>query len=104
NRLPEAGMKVTGTLPLTRSAADAVSGTNAPPPASVASTVSGPGNVRTGGVVSTTSTEKDVVATLPAKSVAVAVTVVVPRGNTLPDGGAKTTSTVPSLSSVALAV
>jgi ABC-type uncharacterized transport system ATPase subunit len=43
------------------------------------------GTVITGAVWSTTVTVNDVVATFPATSVPVKVTVVVPRGNTSPD-------------------
>ena len=45
------------------------------------------GTVTTGGVVSWTVTENDPEPVLPCTSVAVQVTVVVPTGNVLPDGG-----------------
>ncbi len=49
-------------------------------------------------------TVKVVVAELPALSVAVHVTVVVPIANTEPDGGLQTTVTEPSTASVAVGV
>ena len=65
--LPEAGTSVTGTLPLTRSVAEAENVTTAPEGA-VASTVKLPGRASTGGVVSRTVTVK-VPVVVPAASV-----------------------------------
>ena len=50
------------------------------------------GTVSVGGVLSSTVTVKVAWATLPLVSVAVQVTAVVPRGNTLPDAGVHTTT------------
>src|SRR4051812_148306 len=55
NMVPDAGLKVTGTLPLTASCADPAKVTLAPT-GPVASATRLPGAVRTGGVVSTTFT------------------------------------------------
>ena len=57
------------------------------PAALVASAVMSAGTVTTGGVVSTTVTLKASLVLLPAASVAVQVTDVVPSGNVLPDAG-----------------
>ena len=57
------------------------------PPGPVAGTVMLPGTVTTGGVVSWTVTENEPEPVLPCASVAVQLTVVVPTGNVLPDGG-----------------
>ena len=54
----------------------------------MASTTTAAGHVIVGGVVSRTVTGKEHEAVLPASSRAVAVTVVVPSGKTLPRDGA----------------
>jgi hypothetical protein len=61
------------------------------------------GHVIVGAVVSTVITVNEQVAVLPLASVAVQVTVVVPNGNVLPDGGLQATVT-PGQLSVAVAV
>src|SRR5437773_8124891 len=78
------------------------SGTTAPE-ASAVSTVTLGGAMIVGGVVSTTLTSWVAVPELPAASVAVQVTVVVPSGNTLPAGASFVTVTTPR-SSLAVAV
>src|SRR2546421_12198564 len=55
-----------------------------------------------GGVVSLTVTLNDAVALLPAPSVAVQMTVVVPNGKVEPGGGEQLTGSVPSTLSVAV--
>ena len=57
-----------------------------------------------GGVASTTLTVKLAVAVLPALSVAVQVTVVVPMGKVLPEAGAQAEVSAPLIKSVAEAV
>ena len=60
------------------------------------------GHRKTGGVVSRlTVTLKEQALRLVHRSVAAQVTVVVPRGNTLPDGGTQTAVTFESQMSVA---
>ena len=83
---PEVGKHVTGTEPFTRSIAEAVKFT-AIPAAPGAFTVIFPGNVRAGGVVSTTVKLKLAVPVLPCVSVAVQLTVVDPSGNVDPEAG-----------------
>ena len=60
------------------------------------------GQASAGGVVSRTVTVNELLLLLPEKSVAPHVTVVVPRGNVLPDAGAQLTATSPSRSSIAV--
>src|SRR5215216_1246180 len=90
------------TVPSTSSCADTSNETTAPS-AEVASAVIPPsGTVMTGAVVSGagfTVTVNDAVEVLPALSVAVHVTVVVPIGNRLPEAGVHSTGTIPSTSS-----
>ena len=62
------------------------------------------GTVTTGGVVSTTVTLKASLVLLPAASVAVQVTDVVPSGNVLPDAGEQSGVMAPSTMSMAVAV
>src|SRR5262245_54637425 len=57
----------------------------------VVSTTTSEGQAMTGGVVSSTRTSKEQESELPASSVAVQVTVVVPSGKVLPEGGTHTT-------------
>ena len=57
------------------------------------------GQVITGGILSTTVTVNAQIAVLPAASVAVAITVVVPIGNVLPETGLKLTVAPGQLSS-----
>jgi hypothetical protein len=66
-------------------------------------TVIAAGQVTTGDWLSTTVTVKEQVVELPEASVAVAVTVVAPRLNVLPEAGLNVT-TVPVQLSVAVAV
>src|SRR5690242_4033570 len=80
NVLPDAGVHTTGTLPSTRSVAVGWNVATAPSGPVAVSTWSA-GTVSAGGVVSTTVIWNVVDAALPALSVAVQVTVVVPTGN-----------------------
>lgn len=100
--LPLAGVHDTATLPLTRSVAVALNVTGTDPPVEDVA-LTEPGSDSTGGVVSTTVTANDFDAALPAASVAVHVTVVVPRANMLPDPGTHTGTIDPLTRSVALA-
>jgi hypothetical protein len=84
NRLPESGEHLGEMLPLTVSVAEAENDTVAPE-GSVASSVLAPGTAITGRVVSLTVIVKPLLARLPDGSRAVQVTVVVPRGNVLPE-------------------
>jgi len=68
------------------------------------STVLFAGQVTLGGVVSCTVTSKEQIELLPDTSVAVQVTLVVPRPNTLPEGGEQRTTGLGSQVSVALVV
>ena len=63
-----------------------------------------PGTLTVGGVVSLTVTVNEPAAELPESSVAVQVTVVVPSGKVLPEGGAQTTLGLGSTRSEAVAV
>ena len=74
------------------------------PPGPVASAVIGDGRFNVGGVVSATVTVKLALALLPEPSVAVQMTVVVPTGNELPEGGTHVGVRLPLAVSVALAV
>ena len=71
------------------------------PPGPVASAVMLPGTFTVGGVVSCTVTVNEPEAWLPESSVAVQLTVVVPMGKTLPDGGKHETLTFVSTRSLA---
>jgi len=103
NVLPEAGVQVVATEPLTESVADAAKLTTAPA-ALVASAVMFAGTVTAGFVVSKTVTVRFAVPVLPAPSVAKQVTVVVPRGNVLPEAGVQFGISAPLTRSVADAV
>ena len=83
---PEAGVLVVGRAPLTASMAEVEKFTTAPA-ALVASTVMFAGTVIAGAVVSLTVTVKVLLAGLPAASLAVTVTVVVPSGKVEPEAG-----------------
>src|SRR5437879_5778955 len=98
---PDAGEQLTIVAPSTRSCADALKVTTAPV-IDFASTVRSAGTRTAGGVVSTTVTVKVDAATLPVRSVAVQVTVVMPTGNLAPDAGTHLTATGPSMSSTAV--
>ena len=100
NVLPEGGEHETVGVGSTRSEAVAVKPTAAPP-GPVASVVMSAGTVSVGAVVSCTVTVKESPSEFPESSVATHVTVVVPRGNVLPDGGAHATLTLVSTRSVA---
>src|SRR5262249_19316068 len=101
NSEPEAGTHDTGTAPSTTSSAvgsDHVAGV---PDGSTDSTVRSLGRLdRVGAVVSPTVTENGTLASLPAESDVLQVTMVVPIGNVEPDCGTQLTMTV-SWSSVA---
>src|SRR5690348_5192437 len=102
--VPDARLQAVGTVPLTRSVAVAAANVAAAPFGPVASTVTGPGTVTTGGVVSCTRTLKLAVATcFVSGSVAAQTTLVVPSFSTLPSGGTQTTMGGP-LSSVTVMV
>jgi hypothetical protein len=100
NVLPLGGSQVGASVPSTVSLAEAVKVTTAPA-GLVAKTLIVAGTVSAGGVVSTTMTMRNSEPVLPAVSVAVQVTVVVPNGKTAPDGGAQLGVSVPSTASVA---
>src|SRR5439155_464626 len=102
--LPLAGVQVTvSVVPSTRSLAVAVKLATAPA-ALVASFVMSDGQVTVGAVVSRTVTVNEQVPVLWAASVAVQVTVVLPRAKVLPLAGAQvTTSAAPSTRSLAVA-
>ena len=74
------------------------------PVALVASTVAFAGTVTTGPVVSATVTVKDAAPLLPRVSVAVQLTVVAPSGNVAPLAGVQVTATLPSTTSLAVAL
>jgi hypothetical protein len=99
--LPDAGLKTTGTFPLTVSSADPEKLTTVPA-GLVVFTVGTIGSVRTGGVVSRTVTVNDPEAVLFLWSVAVQLTVVVPSANVLHDSGLQRTHTSSSTLSVAV--
>src|SRR5581483_9876440 len=79
---PEAGVQVTATGPSTRSEAVAVKVTGVSAPVAFTATSA---SVSTGGVVSTTFTSNVPDVVLPAPSVAVTVTTVVPSAKSVPD-------------------
>jgi hypothetical protein len=89
NRDPEGGVQVAGPGGL--HVADAMGGGNSTtvPPGPWHSTVMSPGQMSEGVVSSTTMTSKLHVAMFPEESLAVQVTVVVPKGKTLPLGGVR---------------
>jgi hypothetical protein len=97
---PLAGLQLTGRAPSMLSVADAEY-VNTAPAGPVASIVAFAGTVRTGGAVSLTVTVNEAEPVLPCVSVAVQVTVVVPRGNVESLGGAQLTGRAPSMLSVA---
>jgi hypothetical protein len=90
NLLPEAGVQLVAREPLTESSAVAVKLTTAPE-ALVASVVMAAGTVNTGFMVSVTVTVKVAMPMLPAASVAVQVTVVMPSANAEPEAGRQST-------------
>jgi hypothetical protein len=100
---PEAGLHVRDGAGSTVSLALVEKVTTAPP-GSLVSTEMSPGTVSVGGVVSRTLIVKEPGDVLPAQSVAVQLTVVVPRGNVDPDGGVQPTEGLGSRLSVAVAV
>jgi hypothetical protein len=100
---PETGAQLTATTPATASVAVGfVYVTTVLPPGATFAFTSGAGP-KTGGKLSWTVTLNDLLALLPALSVAVQTTVVSPRGNVDPDPGTHVTGTPePSTMSVAL--
>jgi hypothetical protein len=98
--LPDGGEQDGVRFPLTVSVALALNVTTAPP-GPVASTLIAAGTVTTGGVVSCTVIVKELLPVLPASSVAVHVTVVVPSGKVLPDAGAHVEVRLPLTASIA---
>jgi hypothetical protein len=99
--VPEAGLLLVLTAPLTKSLALVLKVTVAPL-AAVASTVMFDGTAMTGAVVSRTVTVKVRLAALPAASLALVVTVVVPTGKTVPEAGLLLVLTAPLTRSLAL--
>jgi hypothetical protein len=83
---PDAGEHIGAIGPSTASLAVAVN-VSAFPAGDVALSAMSAGTVTTGGVVSRTVTWNEALATLPAASLAVHATVVVPSGNVAPDAG-----------------
>jgi hypothetical protein len=100
---PDAGTQTGVIAPSTVSLAVALKLTTAPDE-EVASSVMSDGTLISGSVVSCTITLNDADALLPAASVAVQVTVVVPIGKVEPDGGVQTGVIAPSTVSLAVAV
>ena len=98
---PDAGLLRVARLPLNKSLALVVKVTAAPL-ALVAATVMLGGTLMMGAVVSRTVTVKLALPVLPAASVALAVTVVVPSGKIEPDDGLLVVASGPSISSTAL--
>src|SRR5215212_511783 len=99
---PEAGVHVTVTEPSTKSVAVAAPYVTSAPCGLVASIAGGAdGSVNVGGVLSCTVTVNEPVASFPAASVALQLTVVSPSGNVEPEAGSHVTFTEPSTSSVA---
>ena len=92
---PESGVQCTGSAPSTKSSAEAVKEMTAPN-GPVASRVMSAGRDSAGGVVSTTPTSKVAAPVLPAASVAVQVTTVLPSEKMDPDVGEHETATDPS--------
>src|SRR5919109_913417 len=103
NSAPLAGVQVAASGPSTVSVAEAAK-LNVAPVALVASTVAFAGTVTTGFVVSATVTVNDAEPVFPAASVALHVTVFVPRGNSAPLAGTQVAASGPSTMSVAEAV
>src|SRR5829696_1999496 len=101
--VPEAGAQVGVTAPSTRSKAVAGSYTTAAPPPLVASAVTSAGTVTCGPVVSSTAIAKLASPVLPAASVEVQVTVVVPIGKRSPDSASQPGVRSPSTRSEAVA-
>jgi hypothetical protein len=93
---PDAGVHVGMIGPSTASLADAVN-VSAFPPLELVSTMSA-GTVTTGAVVSTTLTWKLALLELPAASLAVHVTAVVPSGNVDPDACVQPEAVTPTAS------
>src|ERR1043166_8396901 len=90
NSEPDAAEQATGTDPSTVSIARTVNVTSAPPNC-VGLVVMSAGRVSAGFVVSRTGTVNVFCPTLPARSVALHETVVVPSGNSDPDIGVQNT-------------
>jgi hypothetical protein len=101
NVLPEAGVQFTVGLGSTLSTAVTVKATAAPE-GPVASAVVVPGTVRVGAALSMTVIVKLALCWFPEKSVAVQVTVAVPRAKVVPDAGEHTTAGFGSTLSVAV--
>lgn len=97
--LPEAGVQFTGTEPSTMSEDEAVNVTTAPE-GLVASIMMSAGKLSVGDVVSCTVTVKVVgVAALPCVSVALQVTVVLPKAKVEPEAGEQVAVPAPSTAS-----
>lgn len=101
NVAPEVGVHETGTHESHESVAVTVKSTRGPP-SPVHSAIMSPEHVMTGGVVSAIVTSNEHPAALFASSVAVRVTVVVPRVKSEPEAGAQPTVGVGAQSSVAV--
>src|ERR1043165_1351557 len=101
--VPLAGAHTTGTGPSKLSMAVTVYVTTAPD-ALVASAVTDPGALMTGGCVSPTVTRNESVEMLPEESVARHCTSVTPSGKSAPEIGSQLACTSPSTLSVAVAV
>jgi uncharacterized alkaline shock family protein YloU len=103
NRLPEAGEHVTATLASALSVAAGTGYETTAPLPEHAATLIFPGQVMAGGVTSRATVTVNVqVVRFVQSSVAVQVTVVVPGGNSEPDGGEQVTVTFGSALSVAI--
>jgi hypothetical protein len=100
--LPEAALHVGVRSPSQASVAVTVYSTTAPPEVSHSTPRMSSGQETTGSVSSTTTTSNVHVSVLPLESVAVQVTVVVPKANTLPEGGSQVTTGAASQRSVAV--
>ena len=103
-KVPEAGLLDTVTPGQLSVATGAAHDTNAPQLPAELLTVMLAGHVTTGNCVSTTFTWKVHTATLPARSVEVIVTKVIPTGNTLPDAGTMVVVMAPGQLSVTAGV
>jgi len=103
NKLPDAGEHVTATLASALSVAEGNGYEATAPLAEHATMLMLAGQVMTGGVRSRMTVTVNVqVVRLVQSSVAVQVTVVVPGGNSEPDGGEQVTATFGSALSVAI--
>jgi hypothetical protein len=99
--LPDPGLQLGVTLPLTVSVAETPVKFTLAPAGLVASAVSVPGTVTIGAVVSRTVTVKLPLALLPELSAALQLTVVAPSGNVLPEAGLQLGLKLPLTVSVA---